>query len=166
MKQSAILSPILPPRGEEQWEELSPDGLTRVRWQFTHGRMSHMIVTPALRDAATDAPILLLDSGYDGQIEWLGEGRLRLGLRHYDRAGAVSVIIDRGAGSFVLTGEGEPDAAEPIARLAERIEGRFAGSRWQAPSTLTEGHRRSDRIRLAMLLLGAVAAGLWFVANG
>ena len=166
MTVAAPLSPTLPPGDEEQWEELSPDGLTRVRWQITHGRMSHMMITPALHDAATDAPFLRLDSGYDGQIEWLGEGRLRLVLRHYDRAGGASVIIDRGAGTFVLETEGEPGAAEPLARLAERIEGRFAGPRWQAPPTLTEGHRRADRFRLAMLLLGAVAAGLWFVASG
>ncbi len=160
------MSPTLPPGGEERWEELSPDGLTRVRWQITHGRMSHMIVTPALHDAATDAPLLRLDSGYDGQIEWLGEGRLRLVLRHYDRAGGVSAVIDRGAGTFVLAGDAEPGATEPLARLAERIEERFAGRRGETPSPATEGHRRADRIRLAMLLLGAVAAGLWFVARG
>lgn len=159
------MSPILPPGGEEQWEELSPDGLTRVRWRITHGRMSHMIVTPALHDAATDAPLLRLDSGYDGQIEWLGDGRLRLVLRHYDRAGGASFIVDRRAGSFVPAGEGEAAPAEPLTRLAGRIDACFAGPRWQPASPPLDGHRRADRIRLAMLLLGAVAAGLWFVAN-
>lgn len=65
-------------------DELSPDGRTLVRWAESDGRMSHVIRTPTIVDAAGGETILLLgDDGYDVTIGWGEDGGFDIDLRHY-----------------------------------------------------------------------------------
>lgn len=126
---AARFSPNPPATGEEAWDEVSPDGLTLVRWAVSHGRMSHVIITPHLLDAASLAPILELDSSFDGHIGWKEGGRFVLHLRHYIRSGAASVEIDREAARFRFLEEGvTPGSWHPIQRISREVEARFTPS--------------------------------------
>jgi hypothetical protein len=157
------VSPTLPPGGESRWDELSPDGLTRVDWLVSDGRMSHIIVTPALSDAATGAPILTtLDNGFDGRIGWLGDGRFTLDLRHYWRDGSAALEIDRRAATFRFVEGGAPGASEPIAGIGRQIEARFPS----AASVVIRTAAASPRWRTAAILLLAVAAAALFAGMG
>jgi hypothetical protein len=61
--------------GDRMSDELSPDGRTVVRWAESDGRMSHVIRTPAIVDAASGEAILsCADSGYDAGIVWGEDG--------------------------------------------------------------------------------------------
>lgn len=122
----APLSPNPPASGEEAWDELSPDGLTLIRWAVTQGRMSHEIITPQLHDAATGALILRLDSSFDGQIRWAADARFVLYLRHYSRAGAASVEIDRKEHRFRFLDAGvTPGPWHTLERVSREVEARF-----------------------------------------
>lgn len=164
MAEAAVaMSPTLPPGGESRWDELSPDGLTRVDWLVSDGRMSHIIVTPALSDAATGAPILTtLDSGFDGRIGWLGEGRFTLDLRHYWRDGSAALEIDRRAGTFRFVDGGAAGASEPIAGIGRLIEARFPS----AAAVAVRSAAASPRWRAAAILLIASAAVALFAGMG
>jgi hypothetical protein len=171
----APLSPNPPPGGEEQWEELSPDGLTRVSWSVTQGRMSHEMITPQLRDAATGALLLGLDPSFDGQIRWQEEGRFTLSLRHYIRAGAAAVEIDRPASRFRFVGDGTGPWL-PVERLSAEVEARFtpsnaeldrqsrafwAGLRANVP---TPAQRRAARVQLALIVAALALAAIWWLS--
>jgi hypothetical protein len=123
------LSPNPPATGEEAWDEVSPDGLTLVRWGVSHGRMSHVMISPELCDAATGAPFLTLDSSFDGHIRWAADGRFTLHLRHYIRSGDASVEVDRPGARFRFLEQGvTPGPWHPIDRISPEVEARFTPS--------------------------------------
>jgi hypothetical protein len=93
--------------------------------------MSHVIVTPHLHDARTNAPILTLGNGFDGQIGWGGEGRFTLTLRHYWRNGGAAVEIDRRGERFRFLGGADDVVSgswQPLARLPTQVDARFTPS--------------------------------------
>ncbi|HEX8644993.1 MAG TPA: hypothetical protein VF702_13875 [Allosphingosinicella sp.] len=162
MASAALPSPALPEDGAEAWDELSPDGRTLVRWQLSHGRMSHMIVTPACYDAETGAAILRLDSGFDAQLRWLDHGRFSLHLRHYWRRGAAAIEIDRKADRFRLLEDAVPPGPGPwvpIERLHREVEARFPSP---ARAALAKAGRAPHwRIPAGLLLAALAAAVVW-----
>jgi hypothetical protein len=110
-------------------DELSPDGRTLVRWAESDGRMSHVIRTPTIVDAAGGGTILQVgDSGYDAAIIWGEDGRFDIDLRHYWRPETLKLRVDRAGGIFHTigaTGDGPP---HPIAALSAFVEAHFTGA--------------------------------------
>lgn len=140
-------------------EELSPDGLTRVRWRINPQRMSHETWTPSIEDAASGVPILTLaDEGFDGRPSWTEAGGFRLDLRHYWRAGTLSITVDRAAGLFRF-GDGRP---EPLAELSRRVEAEFVRmddeARRNPPPRPAIGPSQSTLLLRWILIFGGVAA--------
>ena len=142
---------------------MSPDGLTRVRWEVNPQRMSHETWTPTIEDAATGKAILsLADNGFDGRPAWTKGGGFRMYLRHYWRAGALDLTVDRAAGSFRF-GDGP---AEPLDMLSARVEAEFvrmdAEARRNPPVRPTIGPSRSTLLWRWIAIICGVAA--FFVA--
>ena len=137
------------------WEERSPDGRTLVRWVETDGRMSHVIRTPTIVDAAGGAPILALgDSGYDAAVDWAANGGFEIDLRHYWRPGTLRLRVDRETGTFQpLAPAGAP---RPLAGLSAFVEAQFAAG----PEGLARQAPSGKGALFAMLALGAGAA-IW-----
>ena len=152
-------------------EELSPDGRTLVRWVESDGRMSHVIRTPTILDAAGRGTILRFgDSGFDGAIAWGADGGFEIDLRHYWRPGNLRLSVDRAGGRFCrLDGEGAC-RSHPLGEISEYVEAYFvaaAGLEAQASADARErqvarARERRGKLRasLAMLALGAGAA-IW-----
>ncbi|MBV9883007.1 MAG: hypothetical protein JO276_08370 [Sphingomonadaceae bacterium] len=132
-------------------DELSSDGRTLVRWAVSDGRMSHIIRTPAIVDAASGRPILRCgDSGFDATIAWGEEGRFAIDLRHYWRPGTLGIAVDRSAGTFRVTGPDAEASPRPIETLSAFVAARFAASGPPAPAP-----PRGRPTRWILLLLAA-----------
>jgi hypothetical protein len=156
------LSPLAPASGAEAWDELSPDGLTLVRWAVSHGRMSHVIITPHLLDAATHKPILILDDGYDAQIGWADEGRFTMSLRHYWRGGGALLEVDRKADRFRFTDDGAEEEWQPLAGIGSAVNARFSSIAAAAQAVgLSRPRFSRRRIAAIVILLGIAAAAVW-----
>lgn len=151
-------------------EELSPDGRTLVRWAESDGRMSHVIRTPMILDAASGAAILRFgDSGFDGAIIRGADGGFEIDLRHYWRPGTLRLRVDRACGTFCrLDGEGAR-RSHPIGEISDYVEAYYvvaaaAGVEAQAGADARERRpreRRGDlRALWAILALGAGVA-IW-----
>jgi hypothetical protein len=153
-------------------EELSPDGRTLVRWVESDGRMSHVIRTPTILDAAGGGTILRFgDSGFDGAIDWGADGGFEIDLRHYWRPGNLRLSVDRAGGTFCrLNGEGAC-RSHPLGEISEYVEAYFvaaaAGLEAQAGADAREKHvmrarERRGKLRAlwATLALGACTA-IW-----
>jgi hypothetical protein len=141
-------------------EELSPDGRTFVRWAESDGRMSHVIRTPEVLDAASGDTILHLgDSGFDAAIDWAEDGGFAIDLRHYWRPGTLRLTIDRSTGTFRTTGAGAGQAPQPLGALSAFVEAHFkAAGRAAALEAVDLG--RSGRARAARPLWATLALGL------
>jgi hypothetical protein len=141
--------------GDPSSEELSPDGRTLVRWAVSDGRMSHVIRTPTIVDAASGRAILsFADSGYDAAIAWGEAGRFEIDLRHYWRPGALRVAVDRNTGSFRPIRPGEEAPARPIETLSAFVGAHFSDGSGPAATAI-----RRNGLRPLWLPL-ALAAGL------
>ena len=154
------------------WEESSPDGRTLVRWVENSGRMSHVIRTPTITDAATGEIILRLgDSGYDAEIDWREDGGFAIDLRHYWRPETLRLSVDRAGGTFRIGGAGGESAPHPLPILSRFVEAHFtAGDAEREAEGRATTLARAERLarqqesgRRALWLLLAVAAGatLW-----
>jgi len=155
----------------DQHDELSPDGRTLVRWAISDGRMSHIIRTPTIVDAADGGTILqLADSGFDASIVWGEGGGFDVDLRHYWRAGTLRVTVDRAAGSFRLAEAGDEQPSHDLAGLGAFVEAHFAAADREAirekpasglPEDILEHHlRRRSRMFWLMLAIG-LGAAIW-----
>ena len=88
---------------------LSPDGRTKVEWGYSQGRMSHEIWAPRITDAETGEVVLdLWDGMWDGWVQWLEHGVMRVSIREYLEGGrtVLWVDVDRKAGVFWVDGGG------------------------------------------------------------
>ena len=151
------------------WEERSPDGRTLVRWVENAGRMSHVIRTPKIVDAATGETILRLgDTGYDAEIFWRDEGGFEIDLRHYWRPETLRLIVDRAGGTFRIAGAGGESAPHPLPILSRFVEAHFtagdaAREADERAAVLARAarlaRRRIDGKRALWLLLALAGAG-------
>lgn len=152
------------------WEERSPDGRTLVRWVENSGRMSHVIRTPTIFDAASGETILRFgDSGFDGEIAWGADGGFEIDLRHYWRPGTLRLRVDRAGATFWrLEGEGAC-RSQPIGEISDYVEAWFVAAGREAQASAgaregqaTRGRARRDKLHAlwAILALGAAAA-IW-----
>jgi hypothetical protein len=155
-------------------DELSPDARTLVQWAASDGRMSHVIRTPTILDAATGAAILQLgDSGYDATIDWGADGAFDIDLRHYWRPETLRLRVDRAGGTFrtARPGGGEESAGppHPLGELSAFVEAHFtAGDAEREAAGIAAGLVRAERLARErrsgaralwiMLALGAGAA--------
>jgi hypothetical protein len=152
-------------------DELSPDGRTLVKWSESDGRMSHVIRTPTVVDAASGDTILRCsDSGFDASIIWGADGGFDIDLRHYWRAGTLRVAIDRAAGSFRIAGAGDEHPARPLGELSAFVEAHFSATDREAMTnrsgTLLEDRlehqlRGGSRAPWLMLVIGLGVATWW-----
>jgi hypothetical protein len=152
-------------------DELSPDGRTLVQWSQSDGRMSHVICTPNIFDAASGESILRCrDSGFDASIAWRDDGGFDIDLRHYWRAGTLSVTVDRAAGTFRMAGGGEAQPSHKLGELSAFVEAHFqaadrAAMKKGPPGPLLEDrleHQlRSNARALWLLLAFGLAAAIW-----
>jgi hypothetical protein len=155
-------------------EELSPDQRTLVIWSESDGRMSHVIRTPAIVDAAGGGTILKLgDSGYDATIDWGGDGGFDLDLRHYWRAGTLRLTVDRSAGTFRIAGAGDDQPAHRLGELSAFVEDHFTAADREAMRNATDLSleerlerqlRSGSRALWLMLAIGAGAA-IWALVS-
>jgi hypothetical protein len=135
-------------------EELSPDRRTRVRWVVSDGRMSHVIRTPTILDAASGQPILELgDSGFDAEIVWDEDGGFEIDLRHYWRPGNLRVHVDRAAGTFRAMGP-EPGEPQPLVALSVFVEDYFKAAARGAAGAERPSPAGKPRLLWAMLAIG------------
>jgi hypothetical protein len=152
-------------------DELSPDGRTLVRWSESDGRMSHVIRTPSILDAATGERILQCrDSGFDASIGWRDDGGFDIDLRHYWRAGTLRVTVDRAAGTFRMAGVGEAQPYHKLGELSAFVEAHFQAADREAmkkgptgpllEDRLEHGLRSNKRALWLMLAIGLTAA-IW-----
>lgn len=153
-------------------EELSPDGRTLVRWAVSDGRMSHIIRTPTILDAAGGEVILrVADTGYDAAILWGADGGFEIDLRHYWRPETLRLKVDRAAGTFRATGADGDGPPHPLAALSRFVETHFtAGDAEREAAGRAAGRARLDRLARdrrsgtralwAMLALG-LGAAIW-----
>lgn len=133
--------------GRDQ-DELSPDGRTLVRWEESDGRMSHVIRTPTIVDAATGAKILgLSDSGFDATIVWGEAGRFDIHLRHYWRAGTLALIVDRGSESFRIAGAEAEAPAHPLREIDRFVEAHFKAADRAAAKTPAARSFEAEQLR-------------------
>lgn len=110
-------------RGMER-PTLSPDGKTRIEWGYSQGRMSHEIWAPRITDAETGEVVLdLWDGMWDGWVEWLEGGWIRVSIREYCDGGLtrLEVDIDREAGVFRVDG----GKAQKIAGMEKKVKAAF-----------------------------------------
>jgi hypothetical protein len=151
-------------------DELSPDGETLVQWSESDGRMSHVIRTPTMIDAASGETILRLgDSGYDATIGWGEHGGFDLDLRHYWRAGTLRLTIDRATGIFRIAGADDAAAPHPLGTLSAFVEAHFATADREAAAQaarqmlarMVTRQRRGGAWALWILLAIGVGAGSW-----
>ena len=142
-------------------EEHSPDGRTLVRWAVSDGRMSHIIRTPEIVDAASGALILrCADSGFDAEIAWRDEGRFEIDLRHYWRQGTLRIAVDREAATFHESG-GSETGAGPLSGLSDFIEAHFMAAEREAQRNLPSPQEQQARaMRRNELMLGLIAAAI------
>lgn len=133
--------------GRDQ-DELSPDGRTLVRWAESDGRMSHVIRTPTIVDAASGAEILKLsDSGFDATIIWGEAGRFDIHLRHYWRAGTLALTVDRGNDSFYVAGAECEAAAHPLGGIDKFVESHFKAADRAAAKTPAGRSLEAEQLR-------------------
>jgi hypothetical protein len=144
-------------------DEISPDGLIRVEWQFSTGLMSHEINSPRFIDARTGEPFLTLwDEQWDGSVRWQGEGRFGLALRNYGRPGNVEAEVDLPARTWrSISPAGE---IEPLIDIDRSIRAAFARAAAEAqraaPALKPPG--LSLRDVLGYGVVAAVAGGAWY----
>jgi hypothetical protein len=153
-------------------DELSPDGRTLVKWSESDGRMSHVIRTPTILDAASGETILRCgDSGYDASIAWGADGRFDVDLRHYWRPETLRLKVDRAGGSFRASGAGGDGPPHPLDTLSAFVEGHFTGADAERAAAgeaagrawaerLARERRSGARALWIILALGAGAA-IW-----
>jgi len=148
-------------------EERSPDGTVLVRWFEQWSRFNTSWESPVVLDAATGEPLFRHPSGdYEGSIEWLPDGQLRLDIVGLPYGGRVSVEIDPRARTFRPLDEGEGAAPERrLAKFRSYVDDRLA--RQQA--AYLQGRPRPPRQRIPrqplttsqwiglILVLGAIA---------
>lgn len=151
-------------------DELSPDGRTLVQWSESDGRMSHIIRTPAIVDAAGGGTILKLgDSGFDATIDWGADGGFDIDLRHYWRAGTLRLTVDRSGGTFRIAGAGDEHPPHPLGELSVFVEDHFTAADREAMSDAVglsleerlEGQLRSGSRALWIMLALAAGAAIW-----
>jgi hypothetical protein len=153
-------------------DELSPDGRTLVQWSESDGRMSHVIRTPTILDAAGGETILRCgDSGYDASIAWGEDSGFDIDLRHYWRPETLRLEVDRARDSFRASGVGGDGPPHPLGALSAFVEAHFTGAdgeraaageaAGQAQAERLARERRSGaRVLWIMVALGAGAA-MW-----
>ena len=151
-------------------DELSPDGRTLVQWSESDGRMSHVIRTPTILDAAGGGTILKLgDSGFDATIGWGADGGFDVDLRHYWRAGTLRLTVDRSAGTFRISGAGDDHPPHPLGELSAFVEDHFTAADRAAMKTAPglsleerlEGQLRSGSRATWLMLALAAGAAIW-----
>jgi hypothetical protein len=156
--------------GDRAQDELSPDGRTLVQWSESDGRMSHVIRTPTIIDAASGDTILKLgDSGYDATVGWGEDGGFDLDLRHYWRSGTLRLTVDPAGGTFRIAGADDSSPSHPLRALSAFIEDHFtaadrAASASAAGPSLEERlarERRSGNRALWILLALGAGAAIW-----
>lgn len=146
-------------------EEISPDGLIRVEWQFSTGLMSHEINSPRFIDARTGTPFLTLwDEQWDASVRWQGDGRFGFSLRNYGRSGTLEAEVDLKAGSWRAISP--PGETEPLDRIDRSIRAAFEQASRDAARTATPAPK-PPRLTLfdlvGGLLLIAMVAGTFYV---
>ena len=129
-------------------DELSPDGRTLVRWAESDGRMSHVIRTPTIVDAASGAKILeLSDSGFDASIIWGEGGRFDIDLRHYWRAGTLRLTVDRAGDSFRIADAEDTRPANPLGEIGAFVEAHFKAADREAAKAGAPPSYEAERFR-------------------
>ena len=107
--------------------EISPDGLTRLDFAISTGRMSHEIYSPRLTDIPSGKVILDLigSESWDGSVRWLGNGDFTLTIRHYNVSGLIQLVVNVNRSAGIFTFGDPPGAAEPVADLQGRVPEAF-----------------------------------------
>ena len=146
-------------------DELSPDGRTLVRWAESDGRMSHVIRTPNIVDAASGDTILQCgDSGFDAAIAWREDGGFDIDLRHYWRPGTLRLTVDRAAGTFRVADAEDGRAPHPLGALSAFVEARFRAAEREAAKSPAGRSEEAERLRsewpLWLLAVGLCVA-IW-----
>lgn len=154
-------------------DELSPDGRTLVRWAESDGRMSHVIRTPHIIDAASGETILRCrDSGFDASITWGVGGGFDIDLRHYWRPGGLRLKVDRAGGTFCRISEGGDGPPYPLGEMSDYVEAFFKAVAAGRETVVVEAEpaggeswrkKAGSGISALWLLLavGAAAAWIW-----
>jgi hypothetical protein len=86
---------------------LSPDLSIRLEWLVDEWSSSLWTHAPRVTDVATGRILLdLWGTSWDAQTAWIGDNGLRLDLRRYDRAGAITVLLDPSGGTYRIGADG------------------------------------------------------------
>lgn len=92
----------------EPQNRLSPDGSLQLELLVSEWSVSLWTHAPRVTDIATGQVLFdLWGTSWDAQAAWIGDNGLRLDLRRYDHAGAITLLLDFPRGTYRLDADGK-----------------------------------------------------------